>query len=144
MSAASGGSVTAESMTFLLIFHFCIWKLFFTRRKVRKTPKPTKTAAMLTERRSSGSAAGQGPGAGGRPQQPQTCQELLTCSRKQGGRWKGQGGELGKGSAMGSPKLSGVQKVQSLPIEKILLTMSPRINSPPSGFLLNRILLQFL
>lgn len=50
----------------------------------------------------------------------------------------------GEGAAVGSHKLRGVQKVQSSPTEEILLPGSPGITPPPSGFLLNRIVLQFL
>lgn len=68
----------------------------------------------------------QGPGAGGGPHaEAQTSQELLTFSRKQGGSWKGQGAEMGRGSAVGSHTLRGVQKVPSSPSEEILPTRCP-------------------
>jgi hypothetical protein len=68
-------------------------------------------------------------GAGGRPDiGSQASLGLLPFSLKQRGRWKGQGGDMGRGLPWGAASSVG----QSSPIEETL---------PPSGLLLNRILL---
>lgn len=144
-AAASGCSVTAESMTFRLYSVPAFGNCSSPGGKWGKNQQPQNSGcADREEQPRRHCRSGAQVLEGGHTQQPQPSRELLTFSRKQGGRWKGQGGAMGRGSAMGSHALSGVQKVQSSPIEKILPTRSPWINPPPSGFLLNRILLQFL
>lgn len=145
MSTASGCLVTAESRTFCLCSVPAFGNCSSPGGKWGKNTHNNTTAALLTERSCPWGAAGRGPGAGGRPHSggpdfSGTADIFLQAGRKM----ERSGSRNGEGAAVGSHRLHGIRKVQSSPVEGILLPRSPWISPPPTGFLLNRILLQLL
>lgn len=100
----------------LLIFHSCIWKTCFAKRKGRQTQQQGNSSSARTEEEPR-RRCWPGPALeGGQTRGGQAALGLLTFSHKQRGRRKGQGGEMGKGSATGGNNSVGHRECNPLPL----------------------------